>query len=135
MELQVGVKAIIKNRQGEFLILKRSPIKYPEVKNPWDIPGGRINLGSQLLENLNREIEEEIQIKISGNPVLIDAQDIMRSEKHVVRLTYLVEGDGTPILSDEHTDYRWVSFKEAQEMSDIDVFLKEVILKNVSRFI
>jgi len=35
--LQVGVKALLKNKQGKYLLLKRSSVKYPEVEGHWDI--------------------------------------------------------------------------------------------------
>ncbi len=60
MELQVGVKALLKNKNGKYLLLRRNPKKYPDVGPKWDIVGGRINPGSLLLENLKREIKEEV---------------------------------------------------------------------------
>ena len=51
--LQVGVKALLQNKEGKYLLLRRSKEKYKEVEGEWDIVGGRINPGSDLLENLN----------------------------------------------------------------------------------
>ena len=46
MELQVGVKAFLKNDEGRILLLKRSAAKYSEVGSElWDIAGGRIIAG------------------------------------------------------------------------------------------
>jgi len=39
MELQVGVKVLLKNKEGKFLLIRRSPKKYPEVGPKWDIVG------------------------------------------------------------------------------------------------
>ncbi len=55
--LQVGVKALLKNPQGKYLLLHRSAKKYPEVRNAWDIVGGRIEPGTALADNLRREIK------------------------------------------------------------------------------
>ena len=63
MELQVGVKAIVRNKAGKYLLLHRNLAKYPDVKGGWDIVGGRINPGVLLHENLAREIAEEIGAK------------------------------------------------------------------------
>ena len=90
MELQVGVKILLKNREGKFLLVRRNPKKYPEVGPKWDIIGGRIIPGTPLLENLQREIKEEVNLDYAGNPALVAAQDILKSaDKHVVRLTSL----------------------------------------------
>src|SRR3989344_6009185 len=93
MELQVGVKIILQNKEGKILLLHRNWEKYPEVKkdNSWDIVGGRINIGTPLLENLKREIFEETKLNLIKERKLIAAQDILRTDKHVVRLTYFVK--------------------------------------------
>ena len=55
--LQVGVKILLKNSDGKFLLLRRSLEKYPEIKGRWDIVGGRIDPGIALKENLIREMD------------------------------------------------------------------------------
>ncbi len=116
MELQVGVKAIIKNQNGDYLLLRRSLEKYPEIGDKWDIVGGRINPGETLFDNLQREIREEIGLELKGDPKLIAAQDILLVPgRHVVRLTYIVDFDdldGEPRLSDEHSEFKWFGIKE-----------------------
>src|SRR3989338_7350237 len=99
MELQVGVKILLKNKDGKYLVICRSAEAYPEVGAEWCIPGGRINPGYSLLENLKREVMEETGLEINGEPKLITAQDILRSHKHIVRLTYSGSADGEVKLS------------------------------------
>ena len=71
-----------------FLLLKRSDKKYPEVGARWDIVGGRIHPGIPLLDNLQREVKEETNLDLTGEPKLVAAQDILRVEcRHAVRLT------------------------------------------------
>lgn len=130
--LQVGVKIFLKNKTGNYLLLKRSPIRYPNIKNCWDVPGGRIIPGSTLLENLRREVFEETRLKILGIPKLISAQDIIRrGDKHIVRLTYVARADGKPKLDEEHIDFKWLSIEEIKEIKDLDEFAREVIRKNL----
>lgn len=129
--LQVGVKALLKNKTGRFLLLKRSRIKYPEVNNPWDIPGGRINPGLSLLENLRREIKEETGLILTQDPILLAAQDIIKApEKHVVRVTYQGEIDGEPNLDkEEHEEYTWVTLEELKGWDKLDRYIREVVQK------
>jgi len=131
MELQVGVKIILENKEGKFLMLLRSAIKYPEAGAKWEIGGGRINPGTPLLENLKREIKEETGLEIIGEPKLITAQDILRPHKHIVRLTYSGFADGIVKLSDEHTEYKWLSWEELVKLEPIDPILKEVLENNI----
>lgn len=133
MELQVGVKVLLKNKEGKYLLLHRNWDKYPEVKkdNSWDIVGGRINIGTPLLENLKREIFEETKLNLTEEPKLIGAQDILRSDKHVVRLTYLGVIEGEPKLDEYHDDYKWLTEEELRKKEDLDQYFKEILTKNL----
>lgn len=130
MELQVGVKVLLKNPDGKYLLIKRSPIEYPE-SSKWDIPGGRINVGSSLSENLAREVLEETGLTLMSEPKVIAAQDIFvpKQDRHVVRITYMGEAEGTPRLSEEHTEYQWVTVVELKAMSTdvLDRYIKALI--------
>lgn len=129
MELQVGVKILLKNSEGKFLFLKRSKEKYPEVKDPWDIVGGRINVGSALMENLEREVKEETGIVLQGSPRLVAAQDILVpiKNRHVIRLTYIGETNDEPVLDADHDDYKWMTKEEALELGDgFDKYVREL---------
>jgi 8-oxo-dGTP diphosphatase len=131
MDLQVGVKILLKNSGGKYLLLRRAKEKYPDVKDGWDIPGGRINVDTDLLENLKREIKEETGLELIGEPRLVAAQDIMKPDKHVVRLTYVGEGDGEIILSDEHDAFDWFSKEDLRRLENCDHYLLELIERNL----
>ncbi len=133
MELKVGVKIILRNKDGKHLVLRRSAEKYPEAGlDLWDIAGGRIEPGSTLIDNLKREIKEETGLDLIGEPDLIHAQDILRvTGKHVVRLTYIGDGDGEIVLSDEHDDYKWLTIDELVQLEGLDNYLKEVLEKKL----
>jgi ADP-ribose pyrophosphatase YjhB (NUDIX family) len=130
--LQVGVKILIKNKEGKYLLLRRSILKYPEVKAGWDLVGGRINPGVALIKNLKIEIFEETGLRLVGIPKLIFAQDILRKAGyHVVRLTYIGEARGKIKLDKEENDeYKWFSLKELKKLKDIDIYLKELMKTN-----
>ena len=128
MILQVGVKILLQNNEGKYLLVCRSAEKYPEVGAEWDIVGGRIDPGTTLFDNLKREVKEETGLEIEGEPQLISAQDILRIEgKHVIRLTYKGFARGEVILSDEHEKFRWFTIEEIKNLEPIDIYLKEVL--------
>ena len=132
-ELQVSVKVLLKNQEGKFLLLRRNPDKYPDLGATWDIVGGRINPGTSLLENLKREVKEEIGLDIKTEPQVIYAQDIFRPQKHVVRLTFIATvEEGTPKLSDEHIQFAWFSHDELQALDKLDQFFKEILDKGLT---
>jgi len=130
MQLQVGVKVIIKNSAGLYLFIERSDILPGHDKTSWDIPGGRIHPDETLPDALNREVREELGIDLSGTPNLINSQDIFVPTKdlHVIRLTYVLEMEEQAItLSNEHLAYRWLSIDEVLQLH-VEPFLKETLL-------
>lgn len=133
MILQVGVKVFLK-KGNSYLLVKRSQEKYKGAKGSWDIVGGRIEPGTGLIENLRREVKEETQLEITSEPLLITAQDIIPNpEKHVVRLTYIAETIGEPLLdTSENVEYRWLTLKEMQEQDDLDIYVKEIVNSNLN---
>lgn len=126
MQLQIGVKVIIKNSLGKYLLIKRTEQLQNETELFWDIPGGRIDVHEHLDEALAREVHEEVGVTLTGSITLINAQDIFVESKqlHVVRLTYLLSQDIDDItLSHEHDAHKWCTIDEIASMN-IDPYLK-----------
>ncbi len=133
MNLQIGVKVIIRNSNSKILFIKRTKLLQNESETSWDIPGGRIEPDEALEVALAREVSEELGIVIEGNPMLINAQDIFVSSKdlHVVRLTYLIDTEINPSdihLSDEHQGIVWLSLEETNTIT-VEPFLKHTLEK------
>jgi 8-oxo-dGTP diphosphatase len=126
MELQVGVKVLLKNKEGKYLLMRRSAYEERGV-GKWDIAGGRIEKGVQLMDNLRREVTEETGLAIVGEPKLLAAQDIIWPDRHVVRITYTAEVRGEPKLSKEHDEYRWFTYEEMRSADKMDDYLKKLL--------
>ena len=121
---------MLKNGEGKYLLVRRSLTKYPEVgDHQWDIVGGRIDPGFPLLDNLKREIKEEVGLDLTNEPRLVAAQDILRIPgRHVIRLTYIGEIHGEPKLDlDEHSEYGWFTLEEIKNLQGLDLYFKEVL--------
>jgi len=127
--LQVGVKILLTNKEGNYLLVRRSLEKYPDIKGRWDIVGGRIDPGTSLTDNLRREVEEETGLELVGTPRLIAAQDILRKAGvHVVRLTYVGECQGEVVLDESENDrYEWYDKESLIKVEDVDHYFKEVL--------
>ena len=128
MELQVGVKVLLKNKENKYLFLERSTV-YGSIAGMWDIPGGRINVETPLLENLHREVEEETSLRVLENPIFLAAQDIFTKDgkRHVVRLTYAAQTSGDVRLDTEHTNYRWLTISAALKLETLDPYTRDVL--------
>ncbi len=133
IQLQVGVKILLKNKENKYLLIRRSKEKYQNVKGEWDIVGGRIDPGSKLLDNLKREVYEETKLNILNEPTLICAQDIIpNEERHIVRLTYTGEVEGEIELDlSENVEYKWLTFDELSKQENLDIYFEEIVDKGL----
>ena len=114
------------------MLVQRNPKKYPEVGDKWDIVGGRVEPGASLLDNLKREIKEEVGLAYVGAPKLLAVQDILRIEgRHVVRLTYGGEIQGELRVDEEHLEAKWFSREEMTNFENLDFYLKELLEKGI----
>lgn len=128
MKLQVGVKVLVKNDNGKFLLLERAGVMPSDGQYYWDIPGGRINEDEPLLQALQREVTEETGLTLKDEPDLLFAQDIFveKADLHVVRLTYTGNASGDVVLSDEHSSHQWVTKAELLA-ENIDPYLRKML--------
>lgn len=128
ISLQVGVKALLYNTSRQFLLIKRSA-KYSSAIDQWDIPGGRMDPGTNLLANLVREIVDETGLTIAYQPILLAAQDILtKDNQRIVFLTYLSRAKGIVTLNaDDAIDYKWCTWTDLSRHKNLDPFFKEII--------
>lgn len=122
MDISVGVKAFLKNPAGKYLLMRRSDLE-KRGKQKWDIPGGRMEAGSTVLDNLAREILEETGLVMTSDPVFFTLQDIIwpaPDGRHVLRILYTGTIVGEPTLSFEHSEHKWFTLDEMLELSDVE---------------
>lgn len=119
----VGVKGLMQNSQGQFLLLLADVSNHRKNTEPyWDIPGGRIKEGDGVLETLEREILEETGIQadnpqfltavVSNHEIPLDNSSTAGLVLMVYRVT-IPEGSVVAI-SEEHSSYEWVDLAEAK---------------------
>jgi len=121
---RLSVHALIRNSNGKYLLLRRSG---GSRVNPgkWDFPGGKIEIGENIDEALEREVKEEtgIGFRVTGVGGAIGTQTLVEG-LHIVFL--IMEGEhtsGNVVMSNEHDDFRWVSFHEMSGMDLCPQFL------------
>ena len=102
---------------GKLLLLKRGPTE-SEGKT-WGVPAGKIEGAETPDQGAVRELLEETGISISIGDLQAFGKLYIR-KPHVAYVCHLfrIAMQKAPMvsLSDEHTDYKWVSLAEAHEM-------------------
>jgi len=127
--LQVSVKTLILNSENQALLLEKNTNINKVYSDTRDIPGGRINPGFTLFENLDQELEEEIYANLAdfSEPILITTQDIQNPTFHVLRLTHILRCSPEIQISDELESFQWVNLADLKEMKGLNSFLPVVL--------
>ena len=124
-DMKLSVKAIIledydaSNDEDDhrFLILKDSGSDW------WDLPGGHVAEGETLADGLFREVMEETGLTITDSEELFTKTLTLGKEtKPVIFYFVEMESDADLKLSEEHTDYEWITLDEAEDYN-LGVFL------------
>lgn len=126
--MRFGTKSILV-KDGKILLIKRS--NYDSYRSgEWDIPGGRIEEGEKIFEGHKREVLEETKLKIDIiEPVR--SWIVERPDGRHVGITFLSRFlEGNVVLSNEHTEFRWLAPDEIQNTSSAQ-WIKDEVKKAV----
>lgn len=123
MKVELVVKGIIFDKQyKKILLLKRSEGEHVGV-GTWENAGGKVEAGETLESALHREILEEASISVKVEKLAYASYEY----DMIILVYFCVIENGTVILSDEHSDARWVGKKQCMELLEgniADDFLK-----------
>ena len=110
-----------------FSVVKRNENDdlYPGA---WEFPGGHLEDGETLKDGLKRELMEEIGYTEDFNPIITHYFDEVKEKNneliHDLEIDFIVNVDKSKInvkLSEEHSDYKWVS----KNSDYLDEFIKD----------
>lgn len=115
MRLQVVVGILIK--QSKLLIQQRRA--QTACAGQWEFPGGKLEAGETTAVALQRELLEELNIKVvTSQPLLEHRQDYAHA--NVTLHTHLVENWSGEPEGFEGQAIRWVSYREALDYDLLD---------------
>ena len=118
----VGIKGIIKNSEGDVLILRDSST------GKWEAPGGRMDADQTIEEAFSREIGEEVEgavLQSLGNVFYVAQGGFTVEDEHKLLLLFYETIVDMPLkikLSFEHTDFAWVN---AKSLADYDIYASD----------
>jgi 8-oxo-dGTP pyrophosphatase MutT (NUDIX family) len=123
----VGVKALIRNSEGNILMFRVSNREMQirvgwKGEVMWDIPGGRIKKGSTAIKTLESEVKEETGLKINCSKLFdcVFAGNRLKNEYYgdigLILFIYEVTVEpGEVKLNFENDSYEWLPPIKAAE--------------------
>lgn len=115
-----GIAAVIRARSdGRYLILRRAPSKDFGALG-WECPTGRVDQGESFEQAAHREVREELGIDMQIDGILGTTHFYRGKpvpENELLGVIFLCSvPDTLPIqLSEEHSEYHWLSAAEIAE--------------------
>lgn len=103
----IKVVAALIEKDGKYLIARRSTGS-DEVLGKWEFPGGKVENGESEKHALEREIEEEFELKIKAREYItnnIFAYSTKTIDLRLYRCNY-ISGD---FHLHDHSEYIWVN--------------------------
>ena len=116
---------------GRYLLLKRSLDKDFEP-GEWETGSGRLEQGEGFAEALKRESREELGMELRAECIVGTTHFYRGEQRPENELVGVIFGCSVPdetefILSEEHTDYRWMTADEARDFLLQDHWLASLI--------
>lgn len=129
-EFKVALKVII-NKNGKILVLKRATNKvlFPGF---WDLPGGKMEYGENVIDAIKREIAEEtgLNVALKDSPISLWSYIDSVKERQFVAVLFLAEYLGGEVrISPEHIEYKWIYPHEFANFENATNHLKAEIAK------
>jgi 8-oxo-dGTP diphosphatase len=113
----LSVKVVIRDADGRCLLLRRAQIS---KGNPgkWEFPGGKVALGEEFEQVVQREVSEETNLTICLQRALGTAQADLPARKVIYLILEAELVEGAVQLSIEHDAYDW---RYPHELLDVDL--------------
>lgn len=109
------VAGIIVNKNGEILCTKRDVGKYEYVSLKWEFPGGKIEEGETQEEALERELREELEIKVNVKNFFYQVEHDY-PDFHLSMGVFKCEFPEQHISMNVHKALKWVKPEDLMEL-------------------
>ena len=113
MAFPILVTAAIIHKDNKILITQRKKEQHNGLR--WEFPGGKLDFGEDLRSCLEREIKEELGIKIKANKIISYSSHVYGGEKHIVLIAFACDFISGKIEKKEINNFAWISLKEAKD--------------------
>lgn len=137
---RIVMTCIIYNKDGRYLVIKRSP-NQKAFPSKWTVPGGGLEpidytdtpkttedaWYNVVEKTLRREVKEEVNLDIEKPEYLLDLIFIRPDNIPVLVLSYYAKyKSGEVVLEEDDTEYKWITVEEGKDIDLIPGILEEI---------
>ena len=131
---KIGVSGfLLKN--NDVLIVKRSDLE-GFLPGHYELPGGKVEFGEKPVDAIVREFKEEVGLSVLAiKPLAIFSYVSDSGNRHTVDITFLLKSNDnnySVVLSQAHSEYKWISKEEINEYFQRPDDMRNIILKGFS---
>lgn len=124
MNAKIVQKAVLE-RQGKILLIKRS-YSDDSFAGWWDLPGGNVDKGENIVSSIVREVTEETKLNI--NPSFLRAFYLWVPNNKYLLIGYATKNfSGELHLSSEHPEFTWVALDQASHLRKVQPIVKRLL--------
>lgn len=106
---------------GKVLVAHRNPVG--KMGGRWEFPGGKVESNESDESAIVREMQEEfgVEVKVLEKICCSNFENKEVSlELHVYNVDFPYDGMEVPFKLTEHSEYKWINFKEIQKEDFVD---------------
>ena len=113
---KVAAHALIK--YGDKYLVTRRALTDDYMPGYWDVPGGTVEFGEDIIDALKRELQEEISMEVEIGNVISVCGYLSDESRHQFQLVYACDYiSGEPVLdADCHDEFRWVTLSKMAKL-------------------
>ena len=107
------VAGVLQNEEGRYLVAQRPAGKH--LAGLWEFPGGKVEAGETSIQALDRELQEEINVKVLAAQPLIQVRHQYAERLIELQIIEVIRWQGMPVPMEQQA-LQWVDYPQLCEL-------------------